>query len=82
MESVVLKEIQNHLLTLTPEQQKKVLQYIKSFSSLSKESSGKELLKFIGTIDKEDLEKMTLAIQDGCEKIDYDAVPIHVDNFT
>ncbi|SFR13985.1 hypothetical protein [Desulfoscipio geothermicus] len=71
MESAVLKEIQNHLLTLTPEQQKKVLQYIKSFSSPSKEFSGKELLKFIGAIDKEDLEKMTLAIQDGCEKIDY-----------
>lgn len=71
MESAVLKEIKNHLLTLTPEQQKKVLQYIKSFSSPSKESSGKLLLKFIGAIDKADLEKMTLAIEDGCEKIDY-----------
>lgn len=68
MESLVLNEIQNHLLTLTPEQQKKVLQYIKSFSSPSKESSGKGLLKFIGAIDKEDLKKMTSAIQDGCKK--------------
>ena len=32
-------------------------------------TSGKELLKFVGTISKEDLEIMKQAIEEGCEQI-------------
>jgi len=42
-----------------------------SYSVQKKITKGKDLLKFIGTIDKSELETMELAINKGCEKIDY-----------
>jgi len=53
-------------------------QALESHSSVGNEPSpqiktakGKDLLNFIGTIDKSDLEIMELAIKNGCERIDY-----------
>ena len=34
---------------------------------------GKNLLKFAGTISKEDVRTMTEAIEEGCEQIDYES---------
>jgi len=53
-------------------------QALESHSSIDNEpalrvtiTKGKDLLNFIGTIDKSELEIMESAIKNGCERIDY-----------
>ena len=65
--STTIQEIVERLDKLTPWQQKQILNYVLSF--LGEPIRGtpvKELLKFAGTISKEDAEIMKRTIEEGC----------------
>ena len=61
----IREEILENLFKLTEEQQKKVLEYIQTLLPGSK-----SLLRFVNTIDKEDLKIMEQAINKECENIE------------
>lgn len=64
------QEIVKRLKSLSPGQQRQVLDYILELSGETpKGISGKELLRLVGTISKEDLEIMKQAIEEGCEQV-------------
>lgn len=55
-------------------QQKEVLRYARSLTELQTTGRpGKDLLRFAGTIDKDELRIMATAIQADCEHIEADA---------
>lgn len=62
-------EFLKNLGLLSTEQQSKVLAYIKTLLK-TPQSSSHDLLRFAGSIDKADVEKMRAAIEAGCENID------------
>ena len=61
----IREEILENLFKLTEEQQKKVLEYIQTLLPGSK-----SLLRFVNTIDKEDLKVMEQAINEECGNIE------------
>ena len=62
-----IQEIVQRLDKLTPMQQKQILNAVLSFlREPIRGTPGKELLKFVGTISKEDLEIMKQTIEEGC----------------
>ncbi len=66
-----IQEIVQRLKSFSLEQQRQVLDFILELSGESpKQYPGKNLLQFVGTISKEDLEIMKQAIEEGCEQID------------
>ena len=69
--SSVEKDILDEIQKLGEEQQRNVLEFIRV---LAKERPrgipGKDLLRFAGTIDKDDLQKIAQAIDTGCERVD------------
>ena len=70
-ESTTIQEIIQRLDKLTPGQQKQILNSVLSFlGEPIRGIPGKELLKFVGTISREDLEIMKQAIEEDCERID------------
>lgn len=69
MASTVEREIIDFLPLLPQAAQGKVLAYIKSLLA-PKESPNAELLKFAGSFEKEWVEAVEKAIEEGCEKID------------
>lgn len=72
MENITTKqEIIDRLDKLTPVQQKQILNSVLSLlGEPVRGTSGRELLKLVGTISKEDLEIMKQAIEEGCGRID------------
>ncbi len=63
------QEIIDRLDKLTPVQQKQILNSVLSFlDEPVRGTSGKDLLKLVGTISKEDLEIMKQAIEEGRER--------------
>jgi hypothetical protein len=73
LETSVEKEILNEIHRMKTEQQVKVLEFVRSLAKSSgKAIPGKNLLRFSGKITKNDLQKMTLAIDAECERIDRD----------
>ena len=69
--STTIQEIEKRLKTLSLEQQRTVLDLIIELSGEPpKQYPGKNLLQFVGTISKEDLEIMKQAIEEGCEQVD------------
>lgn len=65
------REISSHLHKLNPEQQQRVLAYIRTLSEEEPSGvRGGELPRFAGTIDPSDLEEMKKAIDEGCEQVD------------
>ena len=65
--STTIQEIVQRLDKLTPVQQKQILNSILSFlGEPVRGTSGKEMLKFSGTISKEDAEIMKQTIEEGC----------------
>ena len=69
--STTISEIIKLLETLSLEQQRQVLDFTRGLSGKPpKQYPGKNLLQFVGTISKEDLEIMKEAIEEGCEQID------------
>jgi hypothetical protein len=64
------KEIASHLHKLNPEQQQRVLAFIRTLSEESPSGvQGSELLRFAGTIDLHDLKGMEKFIAEGCEQV-------------
>mgnify|MGYP001501832459 CR=1 FL=1 len=73
MDTLVEKAILDEVHQLKIDEQKKVLEYARSLSAASSKGvMGKDLLRFAGSIDKEDLLKMSQAIEDDCERINSD----------
>ena len=69
IEKAILDEI--HRLEI--DQQRKVLVFARSLSLTPPEGiPGKDLLRFAGTIEKDDLTKMAQAINEPCESINCD----------
>ena len=64
------EELIQQMARLPEEQQKQVLAFVKGLEPAVKGVSGKDLLKFSGTIGQADLQMMTKAIEEGCERID------------
>ena len=66
----VEKEILDEIHKLGKGQQTEVLEFVRSLAKPEMEGvPGKTLLRFAGTIDREDLDKMAEAIQADCENV-------------
>ena len=64
-------EIRKQLDQLPLEQQRQVLEFARSLvATRIRGVPGKDLLRFAGVIDTEDLNIMKQTIEEGCEKID------------
>lgn len=57
--------------TLPVAQQYQVLEYARTLASPTG-VPGASLLKFAGSIDEDELDRMSQAIEEGCEKVDSD----------
>jgi hypothetical protein len=69
--SSTIREIIQRLETLSPGQQRQVLDFTLELSGESpKGISGKELLKFVGLFPPEDLEEIKQAIEEDCGQVD------------
>ena len=69
-DSIIRKQILDHLDHMPYELQKKVLEFMDMVTEEPKKSSKEDLLQLVGCIDKKDLEIMKVAIEEGCEQID------------
>jgi hypothetical protein len=65
-------ELSTCLGRLPVEKQRQVLEFAWTLATPLQGVCGSNLLQFAGTIDKSDLESMSQAIKDGCERIDAD----------
>ena len=64
------KEILNQLDKLALEQQQQVLHFARALATLKPLGvPGKELLRFAGMIELDDLHTIAQAIEEGCEKV-------------
>jgi hypothetical protein len=64
------QEITSHLHKLSPEQQMRVLAFVRNLAEEKPSGvSGTELLRFAGAIDRDDLNEMEKAIAEGCEQV-------------
>lgn len=64
-------ELSTCLRQLPVEQQRQVLQFARALAAPALRGvRGSDLLQFAGTIDESDLEAISQAIRDGCERID------------
>ena len=71
MSDAVREQILAQLAGLSEDQQRRVLEFARSLVSPDG-IAGRDLLRFAGAIEKEDLQTMSQAIEEGCEKIDPD----------
>ena len=62
-------EIIEHVERLGPPQQRRVLDFVREIGAPAG-TPGRDLLGFAGSIDPQDLDAMSQAIQEGCEKIE------------
>lgn len=65
-------EIQAELGNLGPDEQRRVLQYVRSLTRGDAGTPGTVLASFAGAIAADDLELMRAAIEEGCEQVDSD----------
>jgi hypothetical protein len=73
IDSAFQTELLKQIDQLPSELQKQVLIFAKNLKSPTPRGTpGRELLRFAGTISKEDAQEMMKAIEEECEKIDYD----------
>jgi hypothetical protein len=63
------KNIEHFIGQLSDHQKIKLMEFLESMTR-EKKTSRVDLLKFAGSIDRDDLELMEQAIAEGCEKID------------
>ena len=68
----IKEQILNDLDQLSPEQQKRAADLVHGLVS-PKGTSGRDLLRFAGTLDDESARQMREAIEQGCERVDLDA---------
>ena len=68
--SKTIQEIVQRLKSFSLEQQRQVLDFMLELSGEPpKQYPGKNLLQFVGTISKEDLEIMKQTIEEGCGQV-------------
>ena len=73
VDTVIERELTDCLNRLSTTQQRQVLEFAQALAEPSPRGvRGTELLHFAGTIDDSDLEAISEAIEDGCEKVDAD----------
>jgi hypothetical protein len=72
MSQDVMDQIIAQMERLADPQQRQVLDYARALG-LPAGRPGTDLLRFAGTIDKEDLDAMSRAIEEGCERVQADA---------
>ncbi len=73
MSSALEDQIMEQIGGLSPNEQRRVLNFARALgSSRPSGISGRELLRFGGMFGTEDARRMSEAIEDGCEKIDSD----------
>ena len=72
MTTTALKqEVTERLDALPPEDQRRVLELARALTARHPAGvSGRDLLRFMGTIEKTDLDFMRRAIEEDCERID------------
>ncbi|MGA7876851.1 MAG: hypothetical protein WCA08_14410 [Desulfoferrobacter sp.] len=66
------QEITSQLHRLSPDQKKRVLEFVQALAQETERPSGvagSELLCFAGSIEKDDLMAMEQAIAEGCERV-------------
>lgn len=69
--TLIKDEIINQVVKLPPESQRRVLEFAQALAmSFPKGVKGKNLLRFEGTIRDEDLQLISKAIEENCEKVD------------
>jgi len=65
-------DIEQQLARLPDELQRRVLDYAVALASGRREGTkGSDLLKYAGSISREDAQEMIQAIEENCERIDY-----------
>jgi len=64
------EELLQQMALLPEDQQQRVFAFVKNLVPATGGTSGKDLLKFSGTISQADLQLMAKAIEEGCERID------------
>ena len=69
MTKTVKDEIIEQVDSLAAPQQRKVLDFARRLT-MPAGTPGRDLMRFVGSIDPADLEAMSHAIQEGCEKIE------------
>ena len=73
VDATIEQELSTCLGRLPVEQQRQVLEFARNLTTPPLQGvRGSTLLQFSGTIDESDLEAMSQAIEDGCERIDAD----------
>jgi len=71
MASAITRQIIKQLDRLPSELQRKVLDFAQALVlSLPKGVPGKQLLRFAGAIEPDDIQAMSQSIEAGCEKVD------------
>ncbi len=71
MNSTVVTQVIEKLSRLPDELQQKVLEFIQALTdSVQHGVPGRQLLRFAGIIPLDDLHKMRLVIEAGCEQVD------------
>ena len=67
------KEIFDQLEKLDVPKQQQVLQFARALAAAEPEGvPGKELLRFAGAIEHDDLQRIAQAIEEGCERVNLD----------
>ena len=72
MSTTIKDQIIEQVDRLDETQRERLLQYARRMAAPGG-TPGRELLRFAGTVDRADLEAISQAIQEGCEKIDPNA---------
>ena len=72
MSQKIRDQILEQVDRLNDPQQRQLLEFARRLAAPAA-VPGRDLLRFSGSIDQEDLEAMRRAIEDGCEKVDQDA---------
>ena len=66
-------ELREQLEQMPPEKQQRVVEFARELArSKPKGVPGRDLLRFAGTIERDDLELMARAIEEDCERVDVD----------
>ena len=68
--SHIKQKILDRLEQLSERELRKVFEYAENLLSVPRGTSGKDLLKFFGTIEPDDCRRMAESIEAGCERVD------------
>jgi hypothetical protein len=65
------RELRDSLAALAPEQQRQVLEYARSLGAAPRRGvPGEALLRFAGTLSREDAAELARAVEEDCEVVD------------